>query len=130
MTDYIVDAWAWIEYFDGSRAGNKIRDYIESGRNAIFISSVTFAEVISKFLRTGRDADVAIEGIRALSRIINADEELAASAGRLHAGNRNNIKNFGLADAFVLASARKTGCRILTGDPHFEGFKEAVMITR
>jgi hypothetical protein len=30
--------------------------------------------------------------------------------------------------AFVLQTARKLGAKIITGDPHFKGFKEAVLI--
>ena len=130
MTDCIVDAWAWIEYFDGSKAGEKIRGYVEDERNGVFTLSVTLAEVVSKFLRTGKNADIAVEGIRSLSRITPVDENLAAFAGELHAENKRKIKNFGLADAFILASARKSNCRILTGDPHFKGFKEAIFIIR
>ncbi len=29
---------------------------------------------------------------------------------------------------FVVFTAKKLGAKILTGDPHFKGFKEAVMI--
>jgi predicted nucleic acid-binding protein len=38
------------------------------------------------------------------------------------------MKDFGLADAYVLATARKLKSKILTGDPHFKGMKEAVLI--
>lgn len=33
-----------------------------------------------------------------------------------------------MADAFVLLTARKLGAKVVTSDPHFKGFKEAVLI--
>jgi predicted nucleic acid-binding protein len=41
---------------------------------------------------------------------------------------QRNLKDFGLADAFVLATARKLKAKVLTGDMHFEGVKEAVLL--
>lgn len=46
----------------------------------------------------------------------------------LHAEIRQVEKDFGLADACVLATARKLKSKVLTGDPHFKNVKEAVMI--
>jgi len=37
-------------------------------------------------------------------------------------------KNFGIADAFILAAANKIKSKIITGDPHFEGLENAIMI--
>lgn len=38
------------------------------------------------------------------------------------------IPDFGLADAIILASARSRKIKVLTGDPHFKNFKDAVML--
>jgi predicted nucleic acid-binding protein len=37
-------------------------------------------------------------------------------------------RDFGLADAYVLVTARRLRSKVLTGDPHFRGVKEAVPI--
>jgi len=42
---------------------------------------------------------------------------------------KRNIK-FGLVDAFVLLTARELDAKILTGDRHFKGFKEAVLLNK
>ena len=52
----------------------------------------------------------------------------AILTGQKHAEMKSKIKDFGLADACVLAGAEKINAKILTGDPHFEGIKNAVMI--
>ena len=62
------------------------------------------------------------------SQIVDVDEELSKEAGLLHAETRKKVKDFGLADAYVQATARKTKSRILTGDIHFRDVKEALLI--
>lgn len=61
---------------------------------------------------------------------IDVDEELSKQTGMIHAEMRKTKKDFGLANAYVLATARKLGTRVLTGDPHFEGIKEATLIIK
>jgi predicted nucleic acid-binding protein len=62
------------------------------------------------------------------SQVMNVDEELSKHAGLLHAEMRRTEKDFGLADAYVLATAKKLKSKILTGDLHFRNVKEAVLI--
>lgn len=40
----LIDSWAWIEYFKGSRKGEKAKKYIEGKERAI-ISAINIAEV-------------------------------------------------------------------------------------
>jgi predicted nucleic acid-binding protein len=123
----VVDAYAWVEYLDGSRRGEKLRDLLESGAE-LYTSAVTLAEVVSKAARTGRDHNTAHRVICGNSTIVEADELLSYETGRLHAELRASIKDFGLSDAFVLATARKLEAKVLTGDPHFKDVKDAFMI--
>ena len=123
----VIDAHAWIEYLDGSDRGIKLRDLLNENR-VMFTSSVTLAEVISKAARTGRDYKQAYDVIASNSTIVNADEEISYQAGITHAEIRRTISDFGLADAFVLTTARKAGAKILTGDPHFKEIQEAIII--
>jgi len=62
------------------------------------------------------------------SQIVNVDKELSVQAGFLNCEMRKNLKDFGLADAYVLATARRLNAKILTGDLHFKNIKDAVMI--
>jgi predicted nucleic acid-binding protein len=41
---------------------------------------------------------------------------------------RKTEKDFGLADAYVLETARKLKSKVLTGDKHFRNVKEAVLL--
>ena len=125
---YIIDAYAWVEYLIGSEVGNEVKAVLEGEDNKINTCAVTVAEVISKTTREGRNPETAYDILISDSHIIDVDEELSKDAGMLHAEMRKTIRDFGLADAYVLASAKKLNSKILTGDPHFKGVKEAILI--
>ena len=125
---YVIDAYAWVEYLIGSKSGEKVKDAVETENNEIFTCAVTVAEVVSKTAREGRDYEVAYDILLSNSQVVNADETVSKDAGVLHSEMRKTQKDFGLADAFVLAVARRTKSKILTGDVHFKGVKGAVLI--
>jgi len=125
---YVIDAYAWIEYLIGSRAGEKVKAVLEGEDNVIYTCAVTVAEVISKTAREGRDFEAAYDILLSDSQVVNVDEEASKEAGVLHSEMRKTRRDFGLADAYVLAVARRMKSKILTGDVHFRGVREAVMI--
>jgi predicted nucleic acid-binding protein len=128
MSKYVIDAYAWIEYLRGSRAGEKVRAVFEEENSEIYTCAVTIAEVICKTAREGQDVEVAYGVLLNNSQVVNVDEEVSRRAGLLHAEMRKIERDFGLADAYVLVTARRLRSKVLTGDPHFRGVKEAVLI--
>ena len=128
MSERIVaDAYAWVEYLDGTSRGLKLRDLLDGGGEG-YTCAVTLAEVVSKAVRTGKDHRTAYEVIHGNSSMVDADERLSYQAGMLHAEVRRRVRDFGLADAYVLAAARSLGARVLTGDPHFADIEDVIMI--
>ncbi len=128
MSKYLIDAWAWVEYFIGSEFGARVNEILNEEENEVYTCAITIAEVISKTAREGKDPKTAYALLSSNSQIIKVDEELSVEAGILHCEMRKTLKDFGLADAYVLAVARKLKLKILTGDPHFKGIKEAILI--
>ncbi len=128
MTRFVVDAYAWVEYLEGTPKGVRVRDLVENPGNMIITSPVTLAEVLSKFLRKGKDPKPAIVALETNTTIPPLDSGLAKMAGEAHAEGRKRHPDFGLADAFVLATARSRNSKVLTGDPHFKGLPEAVIV--
>jgi predicted nucleic acid-binding protein len=128
MLSYVVDAYAWIEYLIGSEAGSEVNTILENESNEIYTCAVTVAEVISKVSREGRDVEVAYDVLVANSQVIDVDEELSKETGLLYSKMRKTEKDFGLADAYVLATAKKLKSKVLTGDKHFRNVKEAVLL--
>jgi predicted nucleic acid-binding protein len=101
---------------------------LEEESNEIYTCAVTLAEIVSKVAREGKDAEVAYSLLLSNSQIVDADEELSKCAGQLHAEMRRKQKDFGLADSYVLATARKLKLKILTGDAHFKNLADAVLL--
>src|SRR5512136_1262133 len=111
MSRHVVDSYAWIEYLDGTEAGRRVNDLLE-GNDETFTCALTVAEVVSKVARKGKDVKTAYEVLLANSKVVSADEELSLQAGLLHCEMRRSLKDFGLADAYVLATARKLKSKI------------------
>jgi predicted nucleic acid-binding protein len=128
MNRYVLDAYAWIEYLIGSKAGEKVRAVLEEETTEVYTGAVTVAEVVSKTAREGRDFEAAYDIVLSNSQVVNIDEEVSREAGVLHSEMRRTKKDFGLADAYVLAIARRIKSKVLTGDLHFNGVKEAILI--
>ena len=127
MSKLVMDAYAWIEYLDGSEAGRKVSALLENS-DEIYTCAMTIAEVVSKVARKAKDVKFAYDVLLSNSQIVNVDEELSLQAGLLHCEMRKTLKDFGLADAYVLATARRLKSKILTGDMHFKNVKEAILI--
>jgi predicted nucleic acid-binding protein len=126
MSKYVIDAHTWIEYLDGSEAGHKVSALIEK-TDEICTCAMTIAEVISKVAHKGKNVQVAYAVLLSNSQIVTADEALSLQAELLHFEMRKTVKDFRLADAYVLATARKLKSKILTGDAHFKSVKEAII---
>jgi predicted nucleic acid-binding protein len=125
---YVMDAYAWIEYLIGSELGTKVKTILDDESNEVFTCAVTVAEVVSKTIREGRNAETAYNILTGNSVIVDVDSEISRDAGTLHADVRKTKKDFGLSDAYVLAVSKITESKILTGDPHFEGIKNVIPI--
>jgi len=125
---YIIDAYAWIEYLVGSEPGISVRTILEDERNDIFTCAVTVAEVVSKTIREGWNAETAYDILTGNSVIVDIDGGISRDAGVLHADMRKTRKDFGLSDAYVLATSRITESKILTGDPHFRDIQNTILV--
>ncbi|HZY95125.1 MAG TPA: PIN domain-containing protein [Candidatus Bathyarchaeia archaeon] len=123
-----MDTYAWIEYLDGSPRGARVRDIVDNVHNNIVTSPITIAEIVSKYRRGNRDPSRALSELEHASTVPPVDMATARMAGEIHALERRTQKDFPLADAFVAATARTRQSKILTGDPHFEKFPEAITI--
>jgi predicted nucleic acid-binding protein len=125
---YIIDAYAWIEYLIGSKTGEKVKSVLEAENSEIYTCAITVAEVVSKTARERENFEVAYDVLTSNSQVVCVDEEISKEAGVLHSEMRRTRKDFGLADAYVLAIARRTCSKIMTGDLHFKGVKVGVLI--
>ncbi len=126
MLLYIVDSFAWIEYFAGTRAGEVAKRYIENG-DAI-TPTIVIAELSAKYSKIKQDFASKLRFIVLKSRTVALDEETATLAGSISTERKTIIKRWGLVDSIILATARLQKINVLTGDEHFRDLKEAIMI--
>lgn len=128
MTRFVIDAYAWIEYLNGSEKGRKAAQMIEDNANELFTSCATVAEVIGKVLRRDQEIKVALNQINNFSAVLDITQDISMEAAHIHFEVKKKSKEFGMLDAFVAATAKKMNAKILTGDSDFKHFKEAVFI--
>ena len=125
----LIDTSAWIEYFMGTREGEKVRDVVESDR-VLYTSPVIISEVLSKSIRTDglEKGKERAEFIAERCVVVPIDEEIGLLAGKIHGEMKTKDKSFGMIDAIILATARHKKIKVLTKGRHFEGLEEAVML--
>jgi len=125
--EFVIDSYAWIEYFRGSDAGRNALRYIES--NAAATSVLSLAELKEKYLREGLpsfDEDLAF--MTARTALAQVDRQTATLAGQINYERKPKAKGWGMADSVILATARISSARVVTGDKHFEGLADAIML--
>jgi predicted nucleic acid-binding protein len=123
---YVLDTYAWIEYFNGSEKGRSAKRYIEG--DEVLTPAVVVAEFADKYVREGLDPAERLVFIRTKSRIVDLDYASAELAGRTCAERRKKVDGWGLVDSMVLTAARMNDGKVVTGDRHFADLKEAIMI--
>ncbi len=128
MSKFVVDAYAWIEYFNGSKLGEKAKEIIENKDNEIFTNIITIAELVSSYRRNSINFEEEEKVLLSISKIFNINLKFAEEVGRLHAEIKKERRHIGLADIFVLLTARKINAKVITGDEDFRGLKEIIML--
>ena len=116
--DYVLDSFAWAEFFDGTVKGQKVRDLLELNR--IAASVIVLAELSDKCAREGRDVEPFIRFIQAHAVIIPVTLEIAVRAGKRKKELRKSCSNISLADALHYETAKLFGAAFVTGDSDFK----------
>ena len=131
MSKYIIDSYAWIEYLEGTEQGKIVSELISNPSNEIYTLPIMVAEVLSKALRAKNKSIYknALTALETIPYIINIDFSIGKKAGRIHFEERKLQKDFGLADAFLLASSEELKAKIVTSDPHFKNKKNIVFLS-
>ena len=127
---YIIDSYAWLEYFMGTEAGRKVKAIIDSEANEKLTPSICLAEIYAKILRTEdeKKAELRRAFIKARSALVTLTEELAVEAAKIDVDMKKKVQGWGLADSIVLSTARNRNGKVATGDQHFRGLAEAYMV--
>jgi len=127
---YIVDSYAWLEYFMGTIAGEKAKKIIDSSEEEKLTPTICMAEIYAKVLRVDgvERAELQRAFIKLRSAVVPLTEEIAVEAAKIDVEMKKTVPGWGLADSIVLGTAKGKKAKVLTGDEHFLDMPETAFI--
>ena len=117
-----LDSFAWIEYFIGSKRGNKVREYIER-EGPLYTPVICLTEIKHRYLREEKDPTSRINLILDRSLIIAIDKNVALAAADIKQKYKLHT-----IDALIYASSQLKKLTLVTGDQHFQGLPNVEII--
>jgi len=127
---YVIDSYAWLEYFMGTSAGEKVKNIIDSIADEKLTPTICLAEIYAKVLRVDGigTAELQRTFVRTRSALMPLSEEIAIESAKIDVEMKKKIAGWGLADSIVLGTARLTNAKVVTGDEHFQNMSETLFI--
>ena len=130
---YVIDTFAWVEYFIGSQHGKIASQYIEGGKAStptIVLTELSkwFLKEIESRRRKLADMKQAFDFINSRTLIVDLDESIARKAGETDFLMKKKIHDWPIADSIVQATALTQGARVVSGDPHFKAVDNSIII--
>ncbi len=124
----LLDTSAWIEFFQGTEKSRKVETALKS--EEVFTSIITFAEIVNWCLKNNvQDKMKAyIQGIKNSSTILEVNEPITIIAGKLNYERKKTVKNWGMIDSIIVATAQIYSLRILTKDSQFNDLPNAEIL--
>ncbi|MEK6934076.1 MAG: PIN domain-containing protein [Nanoarchaeota archaeon] len=117
----ILDTSAWIELFEGTQIGMKVKNIIEEDQ--CYTSITTLAEIATWCTKNNLDINSYIEIIEKNTLVLNLKKSVVLSAGKLVVERKKKFHNWGIMDAFIYQTAKLYKLRVITKDPHFKGLE-------
>ena len=123
----VFDTYAWIEYFEGSKKGEVVTEYLEKS-NKIYTPLVVLLELSYKADKEKWDFKKLLNFIKIKSEIIGINETFVFSFGNLYNTLKKQNRGFGFVDAVILNTAILNEAKVLTGDKHFSKVDRAILL--
>ena len=124
--EYVLDTFAWVEYFQASKKGEIVKNIIEN--NKIATPIIVFAELADSYFRAGEELGDRHNFILSKSTIINLNPEICIKGAKIKSEMRKTEKDFGLIDGIIYAIAKDLKAILVTGDPHFKNAKDVMLL--
>ena len=67
-TSVVIDTYAWIEYFRGTKKGEIVKNYLLSAEN-VYTPSIVLAEIVRKYIRENYSRDVVKRRLKVIAEI-------------------------------------------------------------
>ena len=114
----LFDTFAWIEYFTKTQNTDKVKKILFESPQC-FTSAISLAELSQWIEKENLNRSEILSNVKKLSLIIDLNNDLLEFAGIINFNKRKSIKDFGLIDSIILATAKAHNLQLVTGDKHF-----------
>jgi len=129
VTGILIDTYTWIEIFRNSPWGLPALECV--GQNSpLAVSVLTLYELQYRFndLYGEEKTGSFIATILTHAEVIPVDMQIAIAAGTIRIGQKKKGNGMGAVDCLILATARIHNLNVLTGDRHFDGLEETIVL--
>ncbi|MFQ5406085.1 MAG: PIN domain-containing protein [Candidatus Micrarchaeia archaeon] len=116
----LFDTYAWIDFFKASRRGGRVKRYLK--QKNILTSVVSVAEFTEWSFKQGiskEKTEKMLVFIEKNSAVLPVNFEVASLAGKISFLTKKQVKNWGMMDSMIYATALLNKTVLLTGDKHF-----------
>ena len=127
VSKYLIDTSAWLEYFRGTKVGQKVKEIVEDRDKTCMHCNIIMAEIASKATRDGQDLEKIFASVRSLSKEAEESKNDYWEAGLLHGKFLKEGFEMSLADAIIAVVAKRNQCKIVTKDFHLKKFDSVIV---
>ena len=114
----LLDTWAWVEMFERSPAGARIRGRLKGA--GVYASVLSLAEIAFWCERNGKRPKAYTGAVKKAAAILDATPQACETAGRNLLKMRKLSPGIGMIDAIIYAQAVTNGIELVTGDAHLK----------
>ncbi|MDP3742143.1 MAG: PIN domain-containing protein [Candidatus Micrarchaeota archaeon] len=122
----LLDTSAWIEFFNGSESGKRVKQLLAS--EASYTSAISIAEVAKWAKQNGKDVEAYNEALKTNSQIISLEEYILKEAGIKYLELRKISKDIGMIDVIIYTTAQLHGLELITHDSDFKNLNGVKML--
>ncbi len=125
----LVDSWAWLEIMSGSPRGDRVCEVIRDN-STVCVSVLTLYELRYRLeqIKNREGAVSIIKQITDQGEVIPIDAQVALLGGTIKIQQTSQKTPMGAVDCLILATARIHNLKVLTGDTHFNGLEETILL--
>lgn len=129
MTGILIDTYTWIEIFRDTPRGRKALACMEKNSPRA-VSVLTLYELQYRLsdLYGKQKTGSLLATILAHTDALPIDAQIATTAGLIKAEQKRAGSGMGAVDCMIHATARIHNLKILTGDKHFAGHDEVMLV--
>ncbi len=122
----LVDSCGWIEYFSEGDKAEEYARYIEKADPESRITPTIVLYEVYKRIRTLYSEELALQAIGHIQHytdVMDLTTDIAVIGAEI-----SLTENIPMADAIILATAKKAEATVVTGDSHLEGRESVLFI--